>query len=916
MPATTVTSSAEVAPAGPPNPNATPKLPAAPNAPAGKPGAKGFQRADLNASNTDAPKPEEPAATQEAGGQSAAEGLLVNGSVNNGAASPFAQSAAFGNNRRGGRSQYNGSLGIILDDSVWDANSYSINGANTAKPGNTHLQGVANFGGPLRVQRWKWLRQGPVVNLNYAWIRNRTATTQPTTVPTAAERAGDFSGLSPVFDPSTGLQFPGNRIPGGRFSPQANALLNYYPLPNFTGNSIYNYQIPLVGASHVDAGTVRVNQNINNRNQLNGLFSFNTVSNDNTNILGFLDTTHVFSVNSNVTWSHRFNQRMFTTYTVGYSRQSVRVVPFFTSQGVNVSAQAGITGNNQDAVNFGPPSLGFSSGIQPLTDGNYTFNRTQSSTLGATAFWNHNPHNIRLGIDYRGQNANYFSQQNPRGSFSFTGQATGQTSGGVPVQGTGNDFADFLLGTPDRANIAYGNADKYYRENIWDFFLQDDWRVSPGLTLNLGLRWDYSSPIDELYGRLVNLNIASNFGAVKPITGNGLINPDRGGWEPRVALAWRPFPASSMVIRAGYGVNYNTSVYQGIVSQMSQQSPLSTSLAVANSPANPLTLARGFVAPANSTINTFAIDPNFRIGYAQSWNAVIQRDLPGSLVMTATYLGIKGTRQIQQFYPNTYPVGATIPCPEALCPSGYLYEASNGNSTRQSGQLQLRRRLHNGFTASLDYTYSKSIDNASLGGRGTGSAVIAQNWLDLDAERGLSPFDQRHLLNLTMQYSTGVGITGGTLLDGWKGRFIKDWTIVTTITGGSGLPETPTVQYTVQGTGFGGSIRPQYTGADLYAASGASFLNKAAYTLPPNGFWGNAGRDSITGPSTFALAASMSRTFRLTDRLSSDVRIDATNVLNHVTYSSYVTNFSSQQFGLAAAANQMRRMTLTYRVRF
>ena len=162
---------------------------------------------------------------------------------------------------------------------------------------------------------------------------------------------------------------------------------------------------------------------------------------------------------------------------------------------------------------------------------------------------------------------------------------------------------------------------------------------------------------------------------------------------------------------------------------MAQQSPLSKSLSVQNSPANPLTLANGFNASPSTTTNTFAIDPNFRVGYSQNWQLSVQQDLAGSMVVTATYLGIKGTRAAQVFLPNTYPAGAVNPCP--ACPAGYAYMTSNGNSTREAGQVQLRRRLHNGFTASLQYTFAKAIDDAALGGRGQGGQVIAQNWLNL-----------------------------------------------------------------------------------------------------------------------------------------------------------------------------------------
>jgi hypothetical protein len=371
-----------------------------------------------------------------------------------------------------------------------------------------------------------------------------------------------------------------------------------------------------------------------------------------------------------------------------------------------------------------------------------------------------------------------------------------------------------------------------------------------------------------------------------------------------------------MVVRAGYGVYYDTSIYQSIATQMAQQNPLSKSLSVQNTAADPLTLANGFVGTPAITANTFAIDPNFHVGYAQNWQASVQRDLPFSLQMVATYLGIKGTRGIQEFYPNTYPAGATNPC--TLCPSGFIYMTSNGNSTRESGQFQLRRRLHNGFTATLQYTLSKSIDDASLGGRGQGTAVIAQNWLNLSGERSLSNFDQRHLLNLSWQYTSGMGLGGGALLGGWRGALFKEWTFLNQIKIGSGLPLNPVYFSVVRGTGGSGSIRPDYTGAPLYDAPPGGFLNPAAFAAPAEGQWGNAGRNSITGPMQFGFDVSMQRTFRLRDRLSLDVQINSTNTLNHVTFANWNTTVYSSQFGLPgpSSANAMRDVQSTFRLRF
>ncbi len=658
------------------------------------------------------------------------------------------------------------------------------------------------------------------------------------------------------------------------------------------------------------------------KNQMSGSFAFQHTSAETPNIFGFTDSSGTTGFQGTINFSHRFSTHMFDRFSYQYSRYSSRLTPYFANR-ENVSGDAGITGNNQEPLYWGPPNLSFSSGITGLNDAQESYLRNQTGALSYSSYWNHRSHNVTFGVDIKRQQFNSLSQQNPRGTFSFTGAATG-TAGAL---GTGSDFADFLLGIPDTSAIAFGNADKYFRSSSYDAFFTDDWRISSGLTLNVGGRWEYSSPITEKYGRLVNLDIAPGFTGVSPVVANdptgtltgrdypdSLVKPDKHAFQPRLGTAWRPFPASSLLIRAGYGVYYNTSVYQTIANQMAQQSPLSKSLSVQNSANNPLTLANGFNASPSTTANTFAIDPNFRIGYAQNWNVLVQRDLPGALVMTATYLGIKGTREQQEFLPNTFPLGALNPCPK--CPSGYAYLTSNGNSTRESGQMQLRRRMHNGFTASLTYTYSKSIDDAALGGRGQGTAVIAQNWLDLSGERGLSTFDQRHLLTLSTQYSTGMGKGGGTLLTGWKGALYKEWTFTTLITLGSGLPESPVYVAPVQGTGISGSIRPEYTGAPLYSTPAGFFLNPAAYIAPLPGQWGDAGRDSITGPAQFSLNASLARTFRLNDRFNADLRIDTTNALNHVNFASWNTTVNSAQFGLPTAANGMRTVQASLRVRF
>ena len=747
--------------------------------------------------------------------QQAADGFLVNGSQVNGGASPFALNPAFGNNRRGPRSLYTYLLQFNLGNSVLNANTYSLTGQNTPKPSYNNIRGQGSIQGPLRIPHL--LRNGPTFFINYSLNRVRNASNAEALVPTEAQRS---------MNPSTLLPFPNNIIticppqtsqPQNCISSQALALLSYYPLPNFN-STLFNYQIPVVGVSHADFVNTRLQKQIGRKNSILGTFAFQSTRANNPNQSGFpfLDTNSGLGMNINPQWRHQWTQRLSSLLQYQFTRNAQHAYSYFENV-KNVSGLAGITGNLQSPAYWGPPSLNFgSSAITGLSDGVPSFIRPQTGTVKLDNTWNHGRHTVTFGADFIQQEFNYFNQTNPRGSFNFTGAATAATPGG------GSDFADFLLGVPDSATLAYGNADKYLRASNYDAYIQDDWRVNSALTVNGGVHWGYQEPVTELYGRLVNLDLAPGFAAAQPVcsqaqstptgpcagpvgpqTGesypSSLVHPDRHAFEPGLGIAWRPISGSSLVVRAGYSLRYSTSVYQGLATQMYQQAPISTSLQVANTPANPLTLANGFVGSPATEATGNAIDPNFKLGYAQNWTLTIQKDLPWGMQMQANYTGIKGTRMPQIFYPNSWAPGGVDPCP--TCPVGFQYEASNGNSTRNSGSIQLRRRLHNGFTAQVQYTYSKAIDDLPSG--------QAQDWRDLSAERGLSAFDQRQLVAAQLQYTSGMGIGGGTFLTGWKAAVLKEWTFVLPIQWGTGLPENPIyLGGVLGGTASSGPLRP------------------------------------------------------------------------------------------------------------
>jgi len=864
----------------------------------------GFQRAQVNSAG--ATIANEPTVSADAD-RGSSDGFLINGSVNNGAASPFAQLAAFGNNRRNARSLYNGGIGVLLGNSALDSAPYSFTSQSSPKPSYNDAQIVASLAGPLRIPNL--LRNGPNMFLGYQRTIDHNATTQSALMPTALERSGDFSQtrdalgrVIQLIDPASGLPFPGNVIPSASLSSQAKSLLNYYPLPNLPAGGRFNYQTPVLEARHQDAVQARLSQMLSGgKNQLFGLIALQRTTTDTGNVFGFTDSTRASGIDTNVNWSHRFSQLLSLRLRYQFTRLANDATPYFANR-INVSGEAGITGNDQTPVNWGSPQLQFASGVPGLGSPQAATNSNTTHGWGAEILSTHGRHAVTIGGDVRRQSWSILSQQNARGVFSFTGSETG------------SDLADFMLGRPHSSAIAFGNADKDFTAPAYDAYVTDDWRVSPILTVNAGVRWEYEAPIDERYGRLANLLVTPGFTSVQQVEGNGLINGDPRGIQPRVGIALRPVAGSSLVIRAGYGIYRNTGVYQPIASLLAQQPPTSKTVSTETTAEHVLTLANGFTEPPGDTLNTFAVDPDLRVGYAQNWQVLAQRDLPASLTITATYLGTHGSHLLQEFLPNTVPVGATNACP--TCPAGYVYLTSNGHSDRQTGQVQLRRRLRNGLLASVQYALSKAMDDAgAFTGVSLVGSAIAQDWQHLDAEWAPSNFDQRHLLTAQLQYTSGAGVSGGGMLDSAAAKFLRGWTITTQLTAGSGFPLTPIYPTSVPGTGVTGSLRANVTGVASDPPDGY-YANPLAYVTPAPGQFGNAGRNSITGPRQFSMDASIGRTFMWGDRLNLDWRLNATNILNRVTFAAVNTFVGSTQFGLPTTANPMRKVQASIRLRF
>ena len=836
----------------------------------------------------------------------AADAFLVTGSVNTGAAQPSVGNQA----RPTGLRLIQGQVTVNGATSAWEARPFSLTGLPAVKPDTSRLSVSGIFQAPLRIP-WLGMRTNRNVLLQFNRNVTNNANTLSELMPTLLQRSGDFSQTVDGFgnpvqirDPITGVPFAGNQIPNDRISPQAAALLGYYPEPQPGTTGRFNYQIPAFGRNVNYSVNASMSNLINNTRNLFGVNgSYNRSSSESTSLFGFDDDSRGSGFNVSVNWMRRFipsNRQVQVRHT--YSRNTNRAEPFFANR-VNVSGEAGITGNNQEPENWGPPGLSFASELAGLSSGQYSFNRTQSHTLNITMPYTTGRHTLVIGGDVRHQRIDSVTQQNARGSFTFNGSFTG------------HDLADFMLGLPNTSSIAFGNADKGFRSWNYSGYLNDDFRTTPSVTMNFGLRWDFEVPVEERGDRLVNLDVADDFSAaapvvaadgIGPITGrhypSALIKSSPWGLQPRFGIAWRPVPTSSVILRAGYGIYRNTNIYQALAQQMSQQPPLSYAFNSVSTLQTPLTLANGFIAPVALTLNTVAFDPDFKVGTVHRWQASAQRDLPGGMTAVATYLAGKGINLPQSFIPNTYPEGAANPCP--ACPTGFVYTTSNGRSLQNAGQFELRRRLQAGLTWTATYTLTKATDNASSFTGPGGS--IAQNWLDLEAEYGPSSFEQRHQFRFSLNYNTGQGLGGGALRSGWRGRILNGWSTTANLRAGSGTPRSPIYRVTSV-SGVTGTVRASLTGAPIDGPDGF-YANPDAFAPPPPGEWGNAPRNSIRGPSQFSFDANASRNFQLRNRLRINWQIRAINILNRVTYSNINTTVGSPQFGLPIAAGQMRRI--------
>lgn len=844
--------------------------------------------------------------------------------------------------------QPHGSIFYNYGGSALDAAPYSLSGIPSDKADYSQNRFGITMGGPLNIPHIYKGGTRTFLFGSYIGTRGNNPFDVFSTVPTNAERAGNFSG-SPVQlkDPATGLPLANNTITN--INPIAAQLLQFIPAPNLPGTS-RNFHFVSASHSNTDtmflrfnhsfgadqgmigmfgAGAVRRQQRQQQQQQrqqggdqkktpskwsqsINGGISYNNIRSELLNPFPTLGG-NLSTNNLNANFGHNAVHGLFiNNLRFNYNRAETDIVNHFTNVN-NIQGQLGINGASTNPSDFGLPTLVFAPQFSSLSDTPAQFRTNQNFTISDSMSLTHGKHGWTWGGDFRHQLLDLSNATNSSGKYNFNGNASG-----LP-------FADFLFGFPRQTSIQFGAENYHFHANSYNLFVQDNWRVGKNLTLNLGLRYEYTPPFTEENNRIVNLDVAPGFAAVAPVlpgqtgslTGtqypNGLIKPDRNNFAPRVGLAWKPF--SKTVVRAGYGINYNLGQYTSLVTQLAFQPPFAVTQTVIAPTPTSLTLQDPFAAAVpGSTTNNYAVDPNYVLAYVQTWNLNVQQEVKGDLTINIGYTGSKGT--------HLDIVRAPVLDNVALLTGAqaFQFESSNGSSILHAGSLRVRKRMRHGLSVGGTYTYSKSIDNASsIGG---GAVVVAQNDLDLAAERGLSSFNQTHRLTADYYYDLPFGKDRKWLNNGsWATRFFGGYYFSGNLTLASGFPFSPRIFGGLGdlARGANGSLRPDLIPGQAITVGDPGLLqwfNTAAFVAPPPGQFGDAGRNIIIGPGTVSLDMSMGKSIQLKEMQRLDVRFSATNVFNHANFSAIDTTLGSPTFGQVTSVGSMRKAQITTRYNF
>jgi hypothetical protein len=827
---------------------------------------------------------------------------------------------------KSGTNQFHGSAYEFLRNDVFDARNFFAN-PNAPAPELRLNQFGGTFGGPI-------IKDKTFFFGNYEGFRQRAGITKLTVVPTDAQKAGIFLNAS-----GNPVQLPLN--------PVSAQLLQLYPEPNTTqpgGNFISSPPL----SNSTDQYLIKADHHIGN-DSLTVRYSHTTTTvfapfaggQQTTAIPGFgvdnTGSTHLASIG----YTKMISAASLNEFRIGYSRNTGLSInqlgPQAATFGFNTGWSAGSPFNLGNMPNL-TMSGGLVSGggsISNLGSNNNNPGGLWQNTLQFIDHFSHTSarHEWKAGLDIRNVRDNRFYDLDQIGQITFSGSRN--------PQGIKNPLADLAEGLPNSSLHFIGDSSRSYRTTSFDFFAQDSFRIRSNLTFNYGLRYELNTVLHDATNRATtfrpdkfttylspsadqtNLAVLQASGMVTQAQG-GLYNPDHNNFAPRVGFAWSLGQNRSTVLRAGYGVFYDT-----VLGQIPGNVLL-----------NPPALPDFFVSSPNTWPNSFApsgfpvitITPaNFASPYAQAWNADIQRELPWQTVFEISYVGTTGThlprfRQINQAFVTQAQINALtpdvitrmilmgIPPPVAQILSnniaaipniarvpyfGYaqIFQAEDSISSSYNGlQMKLDKRAARGLTFGLAYTYSKSIDGASVfyGSGANSTTIFPQDNYDLRAEKGRSDFDIRHrfVANYIYQIPTLQHISSAlphALADGWE--------VTGILTLQTGQPFSVLTGSNQSSTGLGND-RPNLVGDPNAGPHTVSrWFNTSAFALNAPLTFGNAGRNIVQGPSFKNFDFALLKNTKLAESMNLQFRAEFFNIFNHPNFALPRNTMTAPNFG-------------------
>jgi outer membrane receptor protein involved in Fe transport len=830
---------------------------------------------------------------------------------------------------RSGSNGLHGTLYEFLRNERFDSANYFDNALGQPKAPFRQNQFGGTVGGPIRPNKLFYF-------FNYEGLRSRKSSTLGAIVPTAAQLSGNLAGLTStkrdpatgqpaILDPSTGQPFPGNRIPVQELSSVISKFIKYIPSPNA---NIGGQNLVLTRSRSNDDNqlTGRLDANLRPSDTISGRYIWYDSDLFQPGIAPLYGTILPFRGQTvSMQETHLFSPRLLNVFRAGYNR-SIALTGWERTPN-SIATELGLKNLNQGPLEFGLPTFvvaGYANLGAPLFAGGNIDNIYQ---LSDELNWNRGRHNLSFGTDLRQTQFQLQAGASPTGFFTFDGRYSGSS------------VADFLLGTIAAATTQPGISVTNSRSTAYNFFVQDDFKVTSKLTLNLGLRYEYEQPFYEINGKegyfdigqqklitrvpatYSTLQLPSSKITYDPSFRKGIYEPDFNNWAPRVGFAYRV--SDNMAVRGGYGVFYSKTQANELNGKLNNP-PVVLSISLTGALNTPnLLIDRDAFPPVSQvqlgTLSPYSINPKDRTPYFQQWNLVVQRRLGGSILAEAGYVGSHGLHladrvNINQAVPPANPTNPTPLASRRPFPDwGDILSFNYGEQSSYNAlQTRLEKRFSGGLSFMAGYTWAHSIDTSS---RGAGAASWHQDVRNLHADRGSSDFDVRHHFVLSYTYSLPIGKGRrwfGSAGGGWD-RLVGGWGVngITTLLTGN----YETVRVVGDRANTGGA---PYQRGNISAGCADNgnlprsdrnierYFNADCFSVTPLGTFGNSGRNILQTPGLNNWDIGVVKNTPLTERMRLEFRTEFFNAWNHAQFGVPQLSVQSPLFGKIRSARDPR----------